>query len=175
MRVMRSYLLLFVLTSFFYSCSKSSDSTLVDLQSILQNHQWYKDETRKIIVDTSFHGRSYDTTYSSSICEKTELMNFLPDSLFRTTPLCAFGVGYGELSGTWVLRPDSLFAGYAVIHLAGGLDEIHFGVENSKLLEIDDAHFVAKRFQRFYYQLGVEPGIQHLYDHTEITTYKSVR
>jgi len=155
------------------SCSKRSDSMLSDLSFILQNHQWYKDSTRVIYqVDSAGTTRRTDKTDNSSPCEKQELLFFLRDSLFETQPKC--DTPDRKLAGKWDLGSDSLFFGYILIPqspLPNYAVDTRYYVYPSKLVEIDDRHFVTWQFDRFY-EIG---NPQYSFDLTTITTYKSVQ
>ncbi|MCY7292982.1 MAG: hypothetical protein LH615_12455 [Ferruginibacter sp.] len=123
------------------SCKKDkSENVSLSTSDMLKSNTWYAEKIQKISYNLNTNQFIKDTTYFVDSCWRNERIKMLNDSIAVGFILC--GAPYDK-NGIWYLHSDSITV--AILYpFYGGSNYFYKGIKPSKLLEVDNLHFVTK-------------------------------
>ena len=142
-RLIKKELLFISVLIILISCKKDTkESVINDTSSILKSNTWYAEKIQKISFNLNTNQFIKDTTYFTDSCRKNERIRMLNDSIAVGFLLC--GAPYDK-NGKWYLHSDSISVEILYpINYTSTIIYIYKGIKPSKLIEIDNLHFVTK-------------------------------
>jgi hypothetical protein len=133
------YLLIACMIFLCSSCKKEDDNSP---RGILKKHSWYRAEIQTIWFNTITAQNEDTSIIVSAECEKNTLIRFIDDKVCSKKFPCS--VPPFEKKGEWIFTSDSML-GASIMTLPPRYMAPSEGIDLSKLIVIDDSHFVIKR------------------------------
>ena len=158
-----------LLLIYLISCEKSP--VIKSKAELLQQNAWYLSETHIVSYDNNNNQVLKDTIVKSETCEINSTLRFINDTACSKYISCGF-VTPTEKQGKWKLTNDSLLTVTISVQIQNG-GSIFFanaGIDQAKLIEIINDHFIVKRIENWF---SISAGSVVEYRNEISLTYKS--